>query len=76
MSLALELAQTQIARAKPAEDQVPKTARVAIYARYSSHKQQELSIEGQLREIQEYCQKKDLKIARIHRPGQIRPHQH
>ena len=55
MSLALELAQTQIARAKPAEDQAPKTARAAIYARYSSHKQQELSIEGQLREIQEYC---------------------
>ena len=66
MSLALELAQTQIARAKPAEDQVPKTARAAIYARYSSHKQQELSIEGQLREIQEYCQKKDLKVVRAY----------
>lgn len=66
MSLALELAQTQIARAKPAEEQVPKTARAAIYARYSSHKQQELSIEGQLREIQEYCQKKDLKIVRAY----------
>lgn len=66
MSLALELAQTQIARAKPAEEQAPKTARAAIYARYSSHKQQELSIEGQLREIQEYCQKNSLVIVRAY----------
>lgn len=40
----------------------PPQKRVAVYARYSSIKQNDLSIEGQIREATEYCLKNDYAI--------------
>ena len=40
----------------------PTKKRVAVYARYSSVKQSDLSIEGQLREATDYCLKHDYAI--------------
>ena len=57
-SIALNM-QKQKQKATP---QAPSRKRVAVYARYSSVKQNDLSIEGQLREAVEYCVRHDYDI--------------
>ena len=51
---------------KPNMQEIPLTENgktpVAVYCRYSSHKQQELSIEGQERDIEAYCERNGYEI--------------
>ena len=60
---ALEIARS-FQKAKAAQSSPPTITRkrVAVYARYSSVKQNDLSIEGQLREATEYCLRNDYDI--------------
>ena len=59
---ALEIARSLQLSAKPQQAAPPPRRRVAVYARYSSVKQNDLSIDGQLREATEYCLKHDYAI--------------
>lgn len=59
---ALEIAKAMQSSAKQQQTAPPPRRRVAVYARYSSVKQNDLSIEGQLREATEYCLKHDYAI--------------
>ena len=59
---ALEIAKSLKSSAKQQQTAPPPRRRVAVYARYSSVKQNDLSIEGQLREATEYCLKHDYAI--------------
>ncbi len=58
----IEIAKALLARQQPQAPKKPARRRVAVYARYSSVKQNELSIEGQLREATEYCLAHDMDI--------------
>ena len=59
---ALEIAKSLKSSAKQQQTAPPPRRRVAVYARYSSVKQNDLSIDGQLREATEYCLKHDYAI--------------
>ena len=50
-----------MAKRKPIGTSVPNTA-AAIYARYSSHAQNDASIEQQVAECEEFARAKDYKI--------------